>query len=105
MMERSPAGQIPLFDAYAPSEIAVRVSDIGVTKANAPTPTVVALAILAGAFISLGALFYIITITSDRSAVVWPFGLTRLAGGVSFSLGLVLVIIGGAELFTGTTLC
>lgn len=104
VMERSPASQIPLFDAYAPSEIAIRVRDIGVTKANAPTPTIVALAILAGAFISLGALFYIVTITSDRSAIGWPFGLARLAGGVSFSLGLVLVIIGGAELFTGNNL-
>ena len=104
VMERSPAGQVPLFDAYAPAEIAVRVRDIGVAKANAPIPTVVALAILAGAFISLGALFYIVIMTPGHSATGWPFGLTRLAGGVSFSLGLVLVIIGGAELFTGNNL-
>ena len=105
MMERSLAGQVPLFDdAYAPAEIAVRVRDIGVVKANAPTSTVVALAILAGAFISLGALFYIVTMTPGHSATGWPFGPARLVGGVSFSLGLVLVIIGGAELFTGNNL-
>lgn len=94
---------IPLPDAYAPAEVAVRVRDGGVTKATAPAATLVALAVLAGAFIALGALFYAVTITSGPNQS-GHFGLTRLAGGVAFSLGLILVVIGGAELFTGNNL-
>ena len=62
-----------------------------------------ALAILAGAFIALGALFYTVTMTTGNEGAV-PFGLLRLAGGVTFSLGLMLVLVGGAELFTGNNL-
>ncbi|MGH9649072.1 MAG: formate/nitrite transporter family protein [Terriglobales bacterium] len=95
----------PLFDAYAPPEIAVRVREVGVAKAAAPVPTMLALAVLAGAFISLGAFFYTVTVTGSAPAGgLAPFGLTRLAGGVTFSLGLVLVVVGGAELFTGNNL-
>ena len=64
----------------------------------------IALAVLAGAFISLGALFYTVTMTSGKSGPGLPFGLLRVAGGVTFSLGLVLVVVGGAELFTGNNL-
>ncbi len=59
---------------------------------------------MAGAFIALGALFYTVTVTTGNEAAV-PFGLLRLAGGVAFSLGLVLVVVvGGAGLFTGNNL-
>lgn len=92
----------PMFEAYAPQQIAVRVRDVGVAKATAPVLTTVALAVLAGAFISLGALFYTVTVSGAGPDA--PFGLTRLAGGVAFSLGLILVVIGGAELFTGNNL-
>ena len=94
---------VPLFDAYAPPQIALRVQEVGVAKATASIPTMVALAVLAGAFISLGALFYTVTITTSPAEAA-PFGLTRLAGGVTFSLGLILVVVGGAELFTGNNL-
>ncbi len=90
-------------DAYAPAEIAARVCKIGLAKVTTPVPTMIALAVLAGAFISLGALFYTVTVTTGNDAAV-PFGLLRLAGGVTFSLGLVLVVVGGAELFTGNNL-
>jgi formate/nitrite transporter len=92
-----------LLDAYAPAQIAMRVREVGVTKATMPVLTMFALAILAGAFIALGALFYTVTVTTGNDATV-PFGLLRLAGGVTFSLGLVLVVVGGAELFTGNNL-
>jgi formate/nitrite transporter len=92
-----------LLDAYAPVQIAMRVREVGVTKATMPVLTMFALAILAGAFIALGALFYTVTVTTGNDATV-PFGLLRLAGGVTFSLGLVLVVVGGAELFTGNNL-
>ena len=109
MAESTPVSQqsavaVPLFDAYAPQQIAVRVRDIGVAKATAPALTTLALAVLAGAFISLGALFYTVTVTYAADGPAAPFGLTRLAGGIAFSLGLILVVVGGAELFTGNNL-
>ena len=87
-------------DAYKPAEIAIRVQQMGVAKAKADTLTVLVLAVLAGAFISLAALFFIIVTTGSTLG----FGLTRLMGGLVFSLGLILVVIGGAELFTGNNL-
>lgn len=87
-------------DAYAPAEIAQRAETVGVKKAGLDTATTFALAVLAGAFIALGANF---------ATVVWTdnglgYGVSRLAGGLVFSLGLILVIVGGAELFTGNML-
>lgn len=87
-------------DAYAPREIAQRVETLGVRKARADTVTLLILAVLAGAFISLGALFFTVVVT-DASL---GFGINRLVGGVAFSLGLILVVIGGGELFTGNNL-
>ncbi|MCL4163095.1 UNVERIFIED_CONTAM: hypothetical protein GTU68_029010 [Idotea baltica] len=60
------------------------------------------LAVLAGAFIALGAVFAT-TVTAGASETI-PFGLTKLLGGVAFSLGLILVVVAGAELFTGNNL-
>lgn len=87
-------------DAYQPREIARRVATMGVAKARAPALTLLVLALLAGAFISLGALLY--TFISNGSAL--GFGITRFIGGMGFSLGLILVVVGGAELFTGNNL-
>lgn len=94
----------PAYDAYAPAQIADRVCKIGLAKVTTPVSTMIVLALLAGAFISLGALFYAVTVTTGKEAAPVPFGLLRLAGGVAFSLGLVLVVVGGAELFTGNNL-
>ena len=93
----------PIQDAYAPAEVAVRVRDGGVGKATAPAASLIALAVLAGSFIALGGLFYAVTITTGIGPTN-SFGLTRLVGGVAFSLGLILVVVGGAELFTGNNL-
>jgi formate transporter len=90
----------PMFDAYAPTEVAQRVSRLGVAKANSDTLSLLVLAVLAGAFIALGALFFAVVVTGSTLG----FGPTRLLGGVAFSLGLVLVVVAGAELFTGNTL-
>lgn len=87
-------------DAYQPREIARRVEEMGVAKARADALTLFVLAVLAGAFIALGALFYMVVTTGSSLG----FGVTRLLGGLSFCLGLVLVVIGGAELFTGNNL-
>ncbi len=102
-MDQTIATPTSLLDAYAPAQIAMRVREVGVTKAVMPVLTMFALAVLAGAFIALGALFYTITMTTGKGVAV-PFGLLRFAGGVAFSLGLVLVVVGGAELFTGNNL-
>lgn len=91
-------------DAYPPPEIAARVCQLGLAKVNTAVPTMVALAVLAGAFISLGALFYTVTITVGNESLALPFGVLRLVGGMTFSLGLILVVVGGAELFTGNNL-
>ena len=87
-------------DAYAPDKIAQVVDEIGVRKVNMPIFKTYTLAILAGAFIAFGAMFFTVVMTGEGGA----FGLRRLVGGIVFSLGLVLVIIGGAELFTGNNL-
>lgn len=87
-------------DAHPPREIARLVASLGVAKAETGTLSLLVLALLAGAFISLGALFFIVVVTSSAAG----FGPTRLLGGLSFSLGLVLVIVAGAELFTGNNL-
>jgi formate/nitrite transporter len=89
-----------LSDAYPPPHIARKVERLGVAKAHSDTLTLLVLAVLAGAFISLGALFYTVVVTETGLG----FGVTRLLGGVSFCLGLILVVIAGAELFTGNNL-
>lgn len=89
-------------DALLPVEIAQRAEDIGVKKAGLDTLSMFALAVLAGAFIGLGAMFATV-VTSGTSGVV-PYGVTRLLSGIVFSLGLILVVVAGAELFTGNNL-
>lgn len=88
-------------DALLPSEMAEKAESIGVKKAAMPFWTMFALAVLAGAFIALGALFATVTLT-EASAL--PYGVARLLSGVVFCLGLILVVVGGAELFTGNNL-
>ena len=99
-MNTSTQAALPTVDAYAPREIAHRIETLGVTKARSDPLSVLILAVLAGAFIALGALFFTVVVTRP----VGGFGTTRLAGGVAFSLGLILVVVGGAELFTGNNL-
>jgi formate transporter len=87
-------------DAYSPAEIAERVEAESVAKAAAPFAQLFTLALLGGAFIALGSMLYTVVVTD--AGIGW--GPMRLLGGVAFSLGLVLVLIGGAELFTGNML-
>lgn len=88
------------FDPYAPDQVAKRLKTIGVAKATMPALQIVTLAVLAGAFISFGAMYYTVVMTAAGDA----YGPTRFLGGIAFSLGFILVIIAGAELFTGNTL-
>ncbi len=87
-------------DALLPADMAAKAEQVGVTKANMPLRRLVPLGVLAGAFIALGANFATVVTAGGGSAP----GVTRLLGGVVFSLGLILVVVSGAELFTGNTL-
>jgi formate transporter len=101
-------------DALLPPAMAAKAEDLGVKKTNLPLLTMFTLAVLAGAFIGIGALFATtlsagsISLKDATGMVVFttalPYGVTRLLAGLAFSLGLVLVVVGGAELFTGNTL-
>ncbi|MBE0438903.1 MAG: formate/nitrite transporter family protein [Gammaproteobacteria bacterium] len=88
-------------DAYAPKEIAARIQNAGIVKSGSDRLRVFALAILAGAFIAFGALFYTL-VTYDSANIA--AGVMRLLGGFVFCLGLILVVVAGAELFTGNNL-
>lgn len=89
-------------DAFIPPEMARRAEQVGVKKATMPASTTFVLAVLAGAFIGLGAMFA--TIVTTGAAGHLPFGVTKLLGGLVFCLGLILVVVAGAELFTGNNL-
>ena len=101
-------------DALLPAEMATRAEYLGVRKAEMPAFTMFMLSLLAGAFISLGAIFATtvasgnMAVTAADGAVAYttglPFGVTRLLTGLVFCLGLILVVVGGAELFTGNNL-
>ncbi len=88
------------FDDYSPSEMEKRVETASKNKAKLSFLSLFMLAVLAGSFIALGAEFFTIS-TFDSNLGI---GFTRLIGGVTFSLGLILVIVAGAELFTGNNL-
>lgn len=87
-------------DAYAPGEVAARIDDVGVAKARLPWATQALLGVLAGAFIGLGALMFAL-VASDAGL---GFAAARFLGGLVFALGLVMVTVAGAELFTGNNL-
>jgi formate/nitrite transporter len=101
-------------DALLPAEMAARAEFLGVRKAEMPFLKMFMLSVLAGAFIALGAIFATtigagtMPVTSPDGAAAFttglPFGVTRLLMGIVFSLGLILVVVGGAELFTGNNL-
>ncbi len=89
-------------DALLPQEVAERAESVGVQKTQRDALTLFVLGILAGAFIALGAMFAT-TVLAGADGVM-PFGVSRLLAGLVFCLGLILVVVGGAELFTGNTL-
>lgn len=87
-------------DAYQPKQMICKLEDVGCAKASQNTLSLVLLGLLAGFFIGLGAMFCTL-VTTDTGL---GFGLGKLLGGLAFSLGLILVVIAGAELFTGNSL-
>ena len=95
-------GNHNFIDALLPPEMAQRAESVGVEKTRLDTLSLMVLAVLAGAFIAFGSMFAVI-VTAGAEGIL-PYGVTRLLGGLVFSLGLILVIVGGAELFTGNNL-
>jgi formate transporter len=106
--------QVVTFETILPSAMAVRAEETGVRKAGADPLTVLVLSVLGGAFISFGAIFATtvsagsVAIASPDGATAFlaapPYGIMRLLTGMVFSLGLLLIVIAGAELFTGNNL-
>ncbi len=90
------------FDALLPPQVAARAEDIGTAKGGLDAWSTFLLAVLAGEFIAMGAMFSSVAVTGAADVV--PFGLQRVVAGVTFCLGLVLVVVAGAELFTGNNL-
>jgi formate transporter len=91
------------FDAFPPPKMASRMEEVGVGKSELRAETMFALAVLAGAFIGSGAIFATI-VTTGLAAAGMGFGLVKLLGGLVFCLGLIAVVVAGAELFTGNNL-
>lgn len=89
-------------DALLPGEMARKAERIGAAKTRQDVLSLLALGVLAGAFIAFGGIFS--TIVAAGAAGELPFGVVRLLSGLVFSLGLILVVVGGAELFTGNNL-
>ncbi len=89
-------------DALLPVEIARRAEEIGIKKAHLDWASMFTLAVLAGAFVAVGAIFSTIAATGLADGL--PYGVTRILSGLVFCLGLILIVLAGAELFTGNTL-
>ena len=101
-VDNNVASQPSTFDELLPAEMAAKAQTLGIKKANMDFMSTFALAVMAGAFIALGCIFYTISQTTGGATVSW--GLMKVIGGLTFCLGLILVIVGGAELFTGNNL-
>ncbi|MFK7866809.1 MAG: formate/nitrite transporter family protein [Alphaproteobacteria bacterium] len=93
----APAATFIDFNALSPADIAHKLENVGENKSNMTTITLMVLSMMGGAFIACGGLFATVVMTDS----LLGYGPTKLLGGISFSLGLILVVIGGAELFTG----
>ena len=87
-------------EAYSPAEIEAKVETLGIKKANMPFLASFVLAIVAGAGIALGGMFYVLVLADAEMS----FAAQKVLGGIAFALGLTIVMVGGAELFTGNTL-
>jgi formate transporter len=102
MADQASPPQPPIFNlnAYSPAEIKEAIEKVGVKKADLPFLVSLMLAVIAGGSIGLGALYYTVIVSDPELS----FATARLMGGLVFSLGLVIVLVGGAELFTGNNL-
>ena len=98
----APPGPLAGIEGRLPPEIAAKAEADGVAKAGQDAVTLLALGVLGGAFIAFGAVFSNVALTGAEAAM--PFGMARVVAGVVFALGLGLVLLGGAQIFTGDVL-
>lgn len=89
-------------DILSPKEMREKAIQSGITKSKIAIPGLLILSVLAGAYIAFGAVFS--SIIALGMPGVWPYGFMKALQGLAFSMGLILVVIGGAELFTGNNL-
>ena len=87
-------------DAYTPAEMEEKAEKVGIKKATMPTMASFLLAVVAGGAIGLGGMYFCIVLADSSLS----FAVQRVLGGTVFALGLSLVLVGGAELFTGSTM-
>jgi formate transporter len=99
-MKEAPPQAVSI-DTILPAEMAVRAEQAGVHRASMDPLTVVVLSVVGGAFVSFGAIFAT-TVSAGSGAL--PYGVAKLLSGVVFSVGLIMVVVAGAELFTGNNL-
>ncbi|NMC16622.1 MAG: formate/nitrite transporter family protein [Chloroflexi bacterium] len=88
-------------DDLTPAEVATKAIGVGVKKAGLDFWTMFVLALFGGAFIAIGA---VLATTVGTNGAEFPYGLNALLKGLIFTVGLILVIVAGAELFTGNNL-
>ncbi|WP_432452227.1 MULTISPECIES: formate transporter FocA [unclassified Agarivorans] len=89
------------FDSLLPPQMAEKAAEVGESKATKDPFKAFMLALTAGVHIGIAFVFYT-TVTTGAGDMPWGF--THLIGGLAFSLGLILVIITGGELFTSSVL-
>lgn len=88
-------------DDLSPAEVAAKTVNVGIKKANLDFWTMFFLALFGGAYIALGA---ILATTVATNGPEFPYGVNALLKGLIFTIGLILVVVAGAELFTGNSL-
>lgn len=104
MSDSTPPPQQISFDTILPPAMAIRAEAGGVARAALDPLVVFVLSLLAGAFISFGAVLYTTVGAGNAGPQALPYGAMRLLTGVVFCAGLIMVIIAGAELFTGNNM-
>lgn len=87
-------------NVLAPAATESKAAQVGCSKANLAPAQSFALAVMAGFYIGMGGMFMLLV----KSDATLPFAASSLLGGLSFSVGLCLVLVAGAELFTGNSL-
>jgi formate/nitrite transporter len=98
----TPPGPLAGIEGRLPPEIAAKAEADGAAKAGQDAITLLVLGVLGGAFIGFGAIFSNVALTGAEGAL--PFGLARVIAGMVFALGLALVLLAGAQIFTGDVL-
>jgi formate transporter len=91
---------VPTIDPFLPGEVAERIEAASVRRGRLPVRSLICLGLLGGAYIGFGGALATLVLTDSTIG----YGLGRLTAGGAFSLGLIMLVIAGGELFTGNIL-